>query len=54
MQVSKTEVVFVAYETVRVPGDGAVFVNARRKGYGEVKGEVERGVGGSRRGWLFF
>lgn len=48
---SKTDVVFVSYETLRPPDDVTAFVKARRKDHSRVQKEIEGFVSSSRRGW---
>ena len=53
-QVSKTDVVFVSYETLRPRADVASFVKARRKDPEEDRMEIEGFVSSSRRAWFSF
>ena len=46
--------VFVAYESLKAPGDVSGFVKARGRDAEAVRGEIARVVAGSRREWSFF
>lgn len=49
VQASKTDVVFVSYETLEPPADVTVFIKARRKDPAAVQKEVEKCVSSSKR-----
>ena len=52
-QASKTDVVFVAYETLKPPEGVAAFIKARRKDAAAVQKEIALVVAGSRRMFVF-